>query len=98
MDFEITSDTRNELLDRREIQFILTYTGATPSRIQVREKISATLNLNEKLVVLDSLKTEFGKMELQGMARIYGSEESMKRTEPEYLLARGTPKKAEEGA
>ncbi|MCX6683892.1 MAG: 30S ribosomal protein S24e, partial [Methanoregula sp.] len=35
MDFEITSDKRNELLSRREVQFNLKYDGATPSRMQI---------------------------------------------------------------
>ncbi len=98
MDFEIQSDVRNELLNRREIEYVLTYAGATPSRAQVRGKLAATLNLNENLVVIDSLKTRFGAMELEGTARIYDSEMSRDRTEPKYLMARGVPKKAEEGA
>ncbi len=98
MDFEIQSDVRNELLNRRELQFLLSYSGATPSRAQVRDKLSATLNLNESLVVIDRLKTRFGTMELEGMARIYDSAESRDRTEPKYLIARGAPRKAEEGA
>ncbi|MDD1680010.1 MAG: 30S ribosomal protein S24e, partial [Methanoregula sp.] len=41
MDFEITSDKRNELLSRREVQFTLKYDGATPSRMQIIGKLCA---------------------------------------------------------
>lgn len=95
MEFEFVQDSRNELLSRREIQFRLTYSGATPSRAQVLGKLCALLNLKESLVVLDSLKTAFGAMQLKGAARVYDSEEAKKRTEPAHLSARGVPKPAE---
>lgn len=94
MDFAFTRDERNELLNRREVAFTLTFEGATPSRQNIQSKIAALLNLKEDLVVLDSLKTRFGKMEVTGVARIYDDEESKQRTEREYLVKRG--KAAEE--
>jgi len=98
MDFEITSDKRNELLSRREVRFTLRYEGATPSRMQITGKICALLNVKDQQVVLDSLKGSFGKMELSGEARIYDSEEGRKKTERAHLMARGMPKPKEEGA
>lgn len=50
------------------------------------------MNKNENLLVLDSLKTRFGKMEVAGRARVYDDEESKKSTERDYLLKRGEPK------
>jgi small subunit ribosomal protein S24e len=98
MDFEITSDKRNELLSRREVRFTLRFDGATPSRMQIIGKVCAILNVKEQQVVLDSLKSSFGKMELAGVARIYDSEEGRKKTERAHLMARGMPKPKEEGA
>lgn len=98
MDFEITSDKRNELLSRREVRFTLQYDGATPSRMQIIGKICALLNVKDQQVVLDSLKSRFGKMELTGEARIYDSEEVKKKTERAHLMTRGMPKPKEEGA
>jgi small subunit ribosomal protein S24e len=98
MDFEITSDKRNELLSRREVRFTLRYDGATPSRMQIIGKVCALLNVKEQQVVLDSLKSSFGRMELTGEARIYENEESRKKTERAHLMARGMPKPKEEGA
>ena len=98
MDFKIESDKRNELLSRREIAFTLTYDGATPSRLQIIGKLCALLNTKDPLVVLDSLKSNFGKMVIVGKARIYDSEDAKKKTEHPYLSAQGVPKPKEEGA
>ncbi|MFA6364673.1 30S ribosomal protein S24e, partial [Methanoregula sp.] len=98
MDFEIESDKRNELLSRREIQFTLTYDGATPSRMQIIGKLCALLNAKEPQVVLDTLKSNFGKMVVTGKARVYDTEDAKKKTERPYLSARGMPKPKEEGA
>jgi small subunit ribosomal protein S24e len=98
MDFEITSDKRNELLSRREVRFMLRYEGATPSRMQIIGKVCALLNVKEPQVALDSLKSNFGKMELSGEVRIYDSEDGRIRTERAHLMTRGMPKPKEEGA
>jgi len=98
MDFEVTSDKRNELLSRREVRFTLRYEGATPSRMQIIGKVCALMNVKEQQVVLDSLNTIFGKMELTGDVRIYDSEEGRKKTERTHLMTRGMPKPKEEGA
>ncbi|MDD1717327.1 MAG: 30S ribosomal protein S24e [Methanoregulaceae archaeon] len=98
MDFEVTRDTRNELLSRREVDFSLRFDGPTPSRMQVIGKLAAGLNVNEKLLVLDSMKTSFGRTELYGKARVYDSEELKAKTERSFLMTRGIPKPKEEGA
>ena len=95
MEVAIKSDTRNELLARREIGFAIQYEGATPSRLQIIGKLCALLNVKESQVVLDTLKTRFGKTEVIGEARIYDSEEGRKKTERAHLMERGIPKKQE---
>ena len=98
MDVSITSDTRNELLSRREIRFTIQYDGATPSRLQIIGKLCALLNVKEQQITLDTLATRFGKTELTGEARIYDSEEGRKKTERAHLMERGVPKKQEGAA
>jgi small subunit ribosomal protein S24e len=96
MDFEFIRDKRNELLSRRELQYVLTFEGATPSRKEILGKLCALQNIDEGLVVLDSLKQGFGKQELKGTARIYEDEATKLKIEPEYLMKRGMAE-AEEG-
>lgn len=89
MDIRIESDKRNELLGRREIGFTLKYAGPTPSRKDVMDKLSAKLNLDQRLAVLDSLQRRFGVSELRGSLRVYDSEETKLKLERDYLLNRG---------
>jgi small subunit ribosomal protein S24e len=96
MEIEVVKDCRNDLLGRREIEFLLSYDGATPARTKVQGKLSAVLSLKENLVVIDSMKTSFGAPRLRGTARVYDSEEGKVKTERPYLSARGKPK-AQEG-
>jgi len=96
-DLKITGDRRNELLKRRELSFTLGYTGSTPSRSEVMGKVCAILNLDEKKVVLDSVKTRFGERTMLGSARVYDDEVTLKKTERGYLTERGKPR-VKEGA
>ena len=96
MEIEIIQDTRNELLSRRELRFVLTHDGPTPSRKEIVGKICAMNNVAEALSVLDSLSTSYGMMQAAGMLRIYDTEEAKNRAEPEHLILRGQPKPAEE--
>lgn len=98
MEFDITRNSRNELLHRREIDFTLRFEGATPRRTQITGKLAALLNVNERQMVLDTLKTMFGNTEIKGTARVYDTEEQRARTERPYLMTRGIPKPKEEGA
>jgi small subunit ribosomal protein S24e len=97
-DLKITGDRRNELLKRRELSFALGYTGSTPSRSDVMGKVCAILSLDEKKVVLDSVKTRFGERRMEGTARVYDDEEMLRKTERPYLMDRGRPKAAKEGS
>jgi len=96
MNIEITNDKRNEFFQRREVTFLVNFEGPTPSRQQVFDKLIALLNLNQKLVVLQSLKTKFGAMEIVGIARIYDNEENKLKLERAYLANRGKGKKKKE--
>ena len=98
MDFEFTRDEYNGLLKRRELNFVLTFEGATPSRRQILGKLCALQNVPESCVVLDTLKTSFGKQELNGQARIYQDAETMKMTEPSHLIERSSAPESGEGS
>lgn len=96
MEIEIVQDTRNELLSRRELRFVLTHDGATPSRKEIIGRLCAMRNVAETLAVLGPLSTRYGMMQAEGMLRIYDTDEARARAESDYLLTRGQPKPAEE--
>ncbi len=100
MNFEFIRDENNGLLNRQEVEFVLTFDGATPSRREIMGKLCALRNVAENCVVLDSIKQGFGKQELRGALRIYDDEETRNKVELAHLIERtGTePEPAEETA
>ncbi len=97
MEIEILQERENKALSRKEIDFRVNHTGATtPSRAEVRAKISAMYDADLEVVVVRHLSTKFGIGVTHGSARIYKSPEGMKRVELEYIVRRHEAKK--EGA
>ncbi|MBP1909954.1 30S ribosomal protein S24e [Methanolobus bombayensis] len=88
MDIKIIKDKNNALLNRRELNLIVTYDGATPSRNDVRSKLAAMLNVPLELVIIQKIKNEFGKQELEVYVKIYEDEARMKQVEESYVLER----------
>lgn len=78
MEIEILSERENPLLNRREIKFRANYEGATPKIEEVRKKLIIALNSNEKLTVLDGIKSEFGRNSALGYVKVYTDEKGMK--------------------
>jgi small subunit ribosomal protein S24e len=89
MEIIITSEKENALLSRKEIEFSITFTGATPSRKMIHDKIAAMTNTPKNQVILDSLHHRYGTMQVSGQARLYSNADELKKVEPDYLLKRG---------
>ncbi|NLI62348.1 MAG: 30S ribosomal protein S24e [Methanosarcinaceae archaeon] len=88
MEIIIKSDRQNKLLNRRELDFVVKYEGPTPSRIDIRRKLSAILNTDLELTLIHKIKSEFGISEATGYAKIYDSKDRMKTVETKYILER----------
>lgn len=96
MDIKIIKDVQNALLSRREVEFIITHTGATPTRMHVLGKVAAMLNVKMEQVALAPFKTEFGITRLKGGARIYDTKAARDKLEPAYLIKRGMREEAQD--
>ncbi|VVB63197.1 30S ribosomal protein S24e [uncultured archaeon] len=90
MDIKIIEEKNNPLLNRREVVFKVDHESATPSRKSIVDRIAATMNSKEGLVIIDNLKTEFGKRETIGYAKIYETEERAKQVERPHITERNT--------
>ncbi|MDD1742405.1 MAG: 30S ribosomal protein S24e [Methanotrichaceae archaeon] len=88
MEIQIIEDINNNLLNRREVVFKATYENATPSRKSIIDKLSALMNSKQGLVIIDNMKTEFGKRESIGYAKIYESPERVKEIERTHIIER----------
>jgi len=103
MDIVVVSKRDNVLLGRMEVEFRIVHTKEkTPDRESVREKLAAILNEKKDTVVIDSMKSQFGKPESLGYAKIYVTKEKAMRVERDRTLVRNKFKerkaKAKEGA
>lgn len=98
MDIQVITEKNNPILNRREIEFKVIHDEATPSRKSVVEKLAATQNSKVGLVFVDSLRTEFGKRETIGYAKIYETAERAKQIERPHIIERNTFTKPEEAA
>lgn len=96
MEIQVIEEKKNPLLQRRELKIKVIHDGATPTRKEIVERIAATMNSKVGLVIVDHLKTEFGKRETLGYAKIYESEERVRAVENQYIIERNTFKKPEE--
>jgi small subunit ribosomal protein S24e len=88
LEIQVIREKNNPLLNRREVIFRVTYDDATPSRKSIVDRLAATLNSNQGLVIVDSIKTEFGKRESIGYAKLYESVERVNEIERSHIIKR----------
>ena len=96
MEINITKDWDNTLLDRKEITFNISHTGATPSRDEIKNKLVAQLNSRHELVIVDKIRTEYGTQNTTGYAKIYSNLDRANEIENKYVLKRNEIKPVEE--
>jgi len=89
MDIVVVSKRDNVLLGRTEVQFRIVHTKEkTPDRDSVREKLAAILNEKKETVIIDSMRSQFGKPESIGYAKIYKTKDKAMRVERDRTLVR----------
>ncbi|MDH7508672.1 MAG: 30S ribosomal protein S24e [Methanomassiliicoccales archaeon] len=89
MKVEIESKKENVLQERIEVYFRVDHQGEpTPSRDAIKSKLAELLNVQKERVVIASARTEFGKTETRGYAKVYGSVDAAKKHESKHLLVR----------
>lgn len=89
MEIKLVSKAENKLLNRLEVQFVVSYDeGATPTRDAVRDELAKVLKVKGGPLVIDHINTEFGKRESKGYAKVYNSMEDAARVERKHILER----------
>ena len=88
-EFEILTQRENKLLNRIEINFCIRHEGEpTPKRDDVRSFIAAAVKSPKDNVIIDHMRTKFGRTETIGYAKVYSSVEAAKNIEPLPILKR----------
>jgi small subunit ribosomal protein S24e len=86
---EIDNKKPNALMDRTEVSFKADHRGeGSPKRADVKAKLAEALAVSKDKVVIDHMETEFGLGVSVGYAKVYGSAESAKKFEKNYIQAR----------
>ncbi|MDD4127674.1 MAG: hypothetical protein PHV39_08315 [Methanomicrobium sp.] len=66
---------------RKEIEFVLSFEGAIPSKQMIKAEISICYGVSSDLIALDSLRAVKGEKKANGKARIYSDAAVMKKFE-----------------
>lgn len=89
VEVEIESEKENKLLHRRELTLIVSHQGEeTPGREQLKDRVSNLVNSPKNTVIIDSIKTMFGKEQSTVVARVYDDKESALKYERKYQKER----------
>lgn len=96
MELKILEDNQKPLLSRREVLLELTFEGKTPARLELRKKFADKLKVNEELVVVKNVYTQFGERKAKAHVNVYNNKEDLEKIEPKYVLNRHAPKEKKE--
>ena len=89
MEIEIQSKTKNPLLNRTEVHFIIHHEGeSTPKREPIRGELAEKLNVKKENIMINYMKSSFGTTDTLGYAKVYKSLKEVKPGEREYILIR----------
>lgn len=89
MEIQIQKEKHNPLIERNEVDVIITHLGEmTPTREAVRAKIAAQLNVDLERVVIQSIHGQFGQPTSLLTVHCYDRAEDALVFEPKYRLAR----------
>lgn len=93
MDVKITSKKDDLFFNRTLVSAEINHTGeATPKRSEVRKHIADALKSNTELVVIRSLKSQFG-FKAKCLAVLYKTKEDLQKNESKYIIGRETGQK-----
>ncbi len=89
MEINVNEKIENPLLNRTEIRFDCNYQGeATPKVLDVKNRLVATLNVDKNLLVVHNLKPSYGEGKAHGYAKLYDSEENLKKIERDHVVSK----------
>ncbi len=97
MEVKITQTRDSPLLGRKEVEAEVHFTGATPTRKDIKETICGKIGANRDLAVLREVHNEYGMRRVTVLLHIYENEEKLRSIEPAHMVKKeGLEKKAEE--
>jgi small subunit ribosomal protein S24e len=78
---EVVKDFKNDLLKRREVKFVIE-SEKNPGFNEAVEKVASKFGANKDLILVNNIKSKFGRRTFLIDAFIYHSAEDRKKFEP----------------
>ena len=89
MDIEIQTQTKNPLLNRTDVHFIVQHIGEqTPKRELIRSELAEKLKVKKDQIIVDNMQSHFGLSRTKGYAKVYKSIKEAQSYERDHLLKR----------
>lgn len=88
MEMEVISEKVNPVLKRREVLVKIKGAGATPSRKDVVAGIASHFGVEEKIILVDQILTEFGISDARARVKIYDDPQFIPKKRLEIVKAR----------
>ncbi|OYT45359.1 hypothetical protein B6U90_03530 [Thermoplasmatales archaeon ex4484_6] len=89
MEIEIIEKNDNLLLERTEVRLIAKHPNEpTPRRKELKEALTEALESKKGIIVIDTMEPEFGRNETKVFVKVYGSIDTARKIESEYILKR----------
>lgn len=95
---EIIKDIENKLLGRREIVAKLVSESSTPKRVEIKKTLAKKLKVDESLVIVNHIGSYFGDSDIRVRAKVYNSEEALKKNARPHMVKRNAVANAAEEA
>lgn len=95
MELQQLKSTDFPLLSRKRVEYMMSFKGATPARIDVVEALAKAEKSKSDTVAIRHIYTKFGVEKAKIIAHVYKSNEEMKQFENEKLIAKQLPKPVE---
>ena len=89
IEVEIEEEKENKLLKRRDMT-VRVYHEAdpTPTRATIKDRIADLVGTSKDNVIIENIKSEFGKEETKVNVRVYDNKEDAQKYERDYVLER----------
>ncbi|NQU79272.1 hypothetical protein HQ545_05910 [Candidatus Woesearchaeota archaeon] len=98
MDLQILKERDTPLLSRKRYTFEMVFSGATPSRLVIRDEIAKKVKSEPVLTIIKHVYNKYGSEKAKVIAHVYSKKEDMERLEDKVLVdkhKKPEPKKEE---
>ena len=88
MDIELLSRIENNVINRIEYCFLISFDSSTPSRSEMRENLKTKVGSDPSMFVIYKVEPLSGRKAVKVNVHVYKDKETLERVESHYILKR----------